>query len=78
MLREGEKVTGTVSIADKNINAAEYGNSLVFLLEFDRGGESSVLVCSFSLFRRRNPQEIYLWAFQKADVEAYYEYLYGA
>lgn len=76
-LRKGERVTGTISIIDEALYCAEYGSSLVLMLEFDQSGEKTFLTTSFSLFRRRNPQEVYLWAFKGADVQGYYEYLYG-
>ena len=76
-LRKGESVSGLVNFGDENLNAAEYGSSTVLVLECDRGEEKTVLLCSLSLFRRRNPQEVYLWAFKNANVQSYYQYLYG-
>lgn len=76
-LRKGEKVTGVVNFGDTDLNSAEYGSSTVLVLEFDRGEEKTTLLCGLSLFRRRNPQEVYLWAFKNADIQSYYQYLYG-
>jgi len=74
-LRAGETVKGVVYYTDKELASAEYGTSLVFMLEFDGNG---MLPCAFSLFRARSPQEVYLWAFKNADTQAYYKYSYNA
>jgi hypothetical protein len=72
-LQEGSEITLHITLADKDLTEREYAKNMVLILEYEQDGETYCNSMDIQVIRRREPYEVYLWAFEGVNTQAYYQ-----
>ena len=72
-LQEGNEITLNITLADKDLTEREYAKNMVLILEYEQDGETYCGNMDIQIIRRREPYEVYLWAFEGVNTQAYYQ-----
>ena len=72
-LLEGDEITFYITLADTDLTKREYAKNLVLILEYEQDGETYCDHMDIQIIRRREPYELYLWAFEGINTQAYYQ-----
>lgn len=72
-LQEGSEIALHITLADKDLTEREYAKNMVLILEYEQDGETYCDSMDIQIIRRREPYEVYLWAFEGVNTQAYYQ-----
>lgn len=76
-LREEDSVSFHITIWDDDLENREYAENLVLICEYEKDGKTYCENIDLQVIRRRTPYEVYLWAFEQADTQSYYQQFYN-
>lgn len=76
-LWEGDSVSFHITIWDDDLENREYAENLVLICEYEQDGKTYCENMDLQVIRRRTPYEVYLWAFEQADTQSYYQQFYN-
>lgn len=72
-LQEGDEIIFSITLQDKDLTKREYAKNMVLILEYEQDGETYCDNMDIQIIRRREPYEVYLWAFEGVNTQAYYQ-----
>lgn len=72
-LQEGDNLTFYITIQDKALMKREYEKNMVLICEYEQEGETYCCSIDVQVIRRREPYEVFLWAFEGVNTQAYYQ-----
>lgn len=72
-LQNGDQITFYITIKDEDLTSREYAKNLALILEYEQDGETYCDNMDIQIIRRREPYEVFLWAFQQVNTQAYYQ-----
>ena len=71
-VQEGDEIIFNIILQDKDLTEREYAKNMVLILEYEQDGETYCESMEIQIIRRREPYEVYLWAFEGVNTQAYY------